>query len=121
MVEVLLGDHAAKQVSCRIYLGVFGNLRPAGEHRRRAPRPFPAVAAACLLDQPVLGELAQVERAAGRALAEQFTCLGCGELAVDAELAQERSLIGWASARKALGSVSCLTVRLGSTLTMKPR
>ena len=57
----MVGNNAAKQVGCRVNLGVFGEVRHAREHRRRPPRPFPTLPAARLFDQPVLGQLAQVE------------------------------------------------------------
>ena len=69
-LEVLLGQRQLQRLlgggSHRV---MQADRVPAGDHRGRLPRLFPAPAPAGLLHQPVFGHLAEVERAARDALA----------------------------------------------------
>ena len=76
-------------------------------HADRAdlPRPLPAGAAAGLLDEPVLGQLAQVPRAVGRRLVEPVpsSVAVSGPSTVSCSMIPSRT--GWARARSSRGSV----------------
>jgi hypothetical protein len=77
-LEVAFGDHARQQLRRGIGLGVVGDRGPLREQCRCPPRAFAPLPARRLLDEPVLGELAQMERAARGALAEELPCTGGG-------------------------------------------
>ena len=90
VLEVPFGQHAAEQIGGRRQLRVFRHIRPGGEHGGGLPGPLPAGAAAGLLDQAVLGQLPKVERAAGRALAQQLAGPGRGQRPFPAQQPDQR-------------------------------
>ena len=86
---------------------------PAGEQRRRLPRLLPAAPARCRLDEAVPGELAQVERAGARALADQPPRLARGQRPVAPQQPEQRAAgSGWPPPAGPVGSVR-VTRRFG--------
>ena len=70
-LEMLLGDEELELRRGGGELGRRRHVRPAREQRRRTPGSLPPLPAGCLLDEPVLRELAEVVRAAAGALPRQ--------------------------------------------------
>ncbi len=89
VLEVALRDHRTEQLRRHREIRVLRDVGQVGEHGGGPPGTLPALAPAGLLDQAVLGQLAQVEGHAGRALAEQFRRPGRGQRALDPQQPDE--------------------------------
>src|SRR5262245_14932519 len=107
-LEIALGNDSLEEMRGRSEVRVVGDRRPVGDLRSRLPGALAPASAAGLLDEPVLGELAKVERAAGRALIDELGRLGCRERAAAAELTDQGEThgVGDRTQRARIGEVN---------------
>src|SRR5919204_606165 len=90
VLEVALRDHGREELGGGRHLRRLRDARPARVQRRGTPRPFSAPPSPRLLDEAVLRELAEVERAARGALADRLSGLGGRQRSLATEQAEER-------------------------------
>src|SRR5438445_2072145 len=88
--DVEVAQHAMQGARRHPRLRVVADVRESQSRVDEPPRTLPSWAAAGLLDEAVLRQLAQVEGARGRALTNQLARLGRGERALGAECLEQR-------------------------------
>src|SRR5438445_4869537 len=88
--DVEVAQHAMQGARRHPRLRVVADVRESQSRVDEPPRTLPSWAAAGLLDEAVLRQLAQVEGARGRALTNQLARLGRGERALAAECLEQR-------------------------------